>query len=92
VQPQKKLPLWHNVAVENNYAWNKKAAKCLRRTNRVKTIGDLLDRNDGERQNCHKEACQTMARTLITNLPEIINPELTTPEKTKDRNLDHTPK
>ncbi|KAI6113489.1 hypothetical protein EDD16DRAFT_1484079, partial [Pisolithus croceorrhizus] len=34
----KKLPIWHHLAAENNYLWNKKSSKCLRDNHGVRTV------------------------------------------------------
>ena len=91
-ETKRELPIWHNIGVENNYAWNKKAAKCLRNNHDIKTIGDLDDYDIGEGYDCQTEACRKMGKTLIKNLPDIANPKLETPKKTRERNLDHTPR
>ncbi|KAG2028553.1 hypothetical protein BDR03DRAFT_828964, partial [Suillus americanus] len=32
------MPIWHHPAINNNYLWNKPAAKCLRDTHKILTV------------------------------------------------------
>ncbi|KAF9521274.1 hypothetical protein CPB83DRAFT_865575 [Crepidotus variabilis] len=87
------MPLWHNInMIENNYLWNKRAAKCLKNTHQIKTIGDLAEYRMGQGINCGKEACRNMADKIWEEIPAIINPNNQTPRKTRQLDLDHTPR
>src|SRR5258708_20771298 len=37
-----RVPVWYNFAVNKNWLWNKKAAKCLRNNHEIKVIVDLM--------------------------------------------------
>jgi recombinational DNA repair protein RecR len=84
-----KLPIWHNINCINNYQWNKKAAKEMRNDFEIMTIYDLIQANNNDilKTNAQKN----ITKTLINNLPRIINPEVETPKKVKEKNLDLTP-
>jgi zinc-binding in reverse transcriptase len=92
IETKKKLPFWHNIEVNNNYLWNKKAAKCLRDKSNVKTVGDLVQLMEEDTLPCGEEACRKMVSKLLHVLPEIINPMKNTPEKINQQNLDLTPR
>ena len=87
--------VWHHVMkTKENYSWNKLAAKCLRETHRVQTIGELNDfikTNEVRLGNeCTKqEACLKMAKRLIEMPSEKWDSNKRTPYKD---NLDHTEK
>ena len=87
--------VWHHVMKpKENYSWNKLAAKCLRETHRVQTIGELNDfikTNEIRLGNeCTKqEGCLKMAKRLIEMPSEKWDPNKRTPYKD---NLDHTEK
>jgi len=85
-----KIPIWHNFAVNENWLWNKKAAKCLRNNHEVKTTEDLVnERRKHYNMRCENEKnCESMISNLLNKLPEIIDPVRNTPRKD---NLDHTP-
>ena len=91
-ETKKKLPFWHNIEVNNNYLWNKKAAKCLRDKCNVRTVGDLVQLMEEDILPCGDAACKRMVPKLIDALPDIINPVKTTPKKIRQQNLDLTPK
>ena len=87
--------VWHQVMKpKENYSWNKLAAKCLRETHRVQTIGELNDFikvNEIQLGNeCTKqEACLKMAKRVIEMPSEKWDPNKGTPYKD---NLDHMEK
>jgi ribonuclease HI len=86
-----KMPVWHNFAVNKNWLWNKKAAKCLRDNHEVKDVQDLINEKRGpQTANCeNSKRCEAMATNLLYQLPELIDPVRNTPRKD---NLDHTPR
>jgi len=86
-----KMPIWHNFTINENWLWNKKAAKCLRNNHEVKTTQDLVnERRIPYNARCENEKnCSSMISNLLNQLPEIIDPIRNTPRKD---NLDHTPK
>jgi ribonuclease HI/exonuclease III/chemotaxis regulatin CheY-phosphate phosphatase CheZ len=89
---KRKLPIWHHIAVKDNYTWNKAAARCLKKNHEIKTVGQLQDFiiYNQDAQGCkNKEKCLRIANTLMGKIPEKFNPLMNTP--TKD-NLDHTPR
>lgn len=89
-ETKEEQPLWHNILMNKaNYLWNKKTAKCLRNNHKIMTIGDLI--RDRDEHKC-RAACTRMREKLIKIIPEIINPLKGTPEKIREKNLDHTPK
>ena len=87
--------VWHHVMKpKENYTWNKLAAKCLRETHRVQTVGELNDFikiNEIQLGNeCTKqEACFKMAKRLIEMPSKKWDPNKRTPYKD---NLDHMEK
>ena len=83
-------PLWHNIMMkEENYQWNKKSARCLRKKHKIETIGDLIDWNDTKE--C-SQACNKMSERLVSMIPDIVNPLKETPQKIKLMKLDLTPR
>ncbi|KAI6128057.1 hypothetical protein EDD17DRAFT_1473331, partial [Pisolithus thermaeus] len=82
----KKLPIWHHLAAENNYLWNKKSSKCLRDNHGVRTVNHLLTVPIAPACN-NPQTCQKMADILLNRLPMKFNP-LTQPPI---HPLDHTP-
>ncbi|KAF9455795.1 hypothetical protein BDZ94DRAFT_1179178 [Collybia nuda] len=89
------MPIWHHSeAVEANYHWNKKAARCLRNNHQIRKVKDLEENINGSYHiNCNgQEQCQKIGETIMWKLPDKYNPLLQTPKKIKERNLDHTPR
>jgi len=86
-----KMPVWHNFAINENWLWNKKAAKCLRNNHEVRTTEDLVnERRKQYNHNCENDKnCNEMINSLMNQLPELIDPVRNTPRKDM---LDHTPK
>lgn len=85
------MPVWHHFAVNNNYYWNKKAARCLRQKHGISTVGDMetFVKNNRSTSWCdNNERCRQIAQTIMELLPEKFNPLIN--YKNKDE-LDHTP-
>ena len=88
---KEQLPIWHHIASLDNYGWNKKAAKCLRKNHNIQTIKDLTNEIEiPDQKACQTTVrCQEMAQTLLNKIAPKYNPMNTTPRKD---NLDHTPR
>ena len=87
---KKDMVIWHHPAILNNYYWNKKTSKCLRKNHHIYKVGEIEDfvMRPRMRTHCnHTSKCVRMARTLLALLPNKYNPQSTTPHKD---NLDHT--
>ena len=41
-ETKRQMPVWHHIAAETNYKWNKKSSKCLRGTHGLMWVGDFL--------------------------------------------------
>jgi ribonuclease HI len=86
------MPMWHHIAATNNYLWNKKGARQLRKTHKVKTVGDLMiviNSLSAYNECLNHQSCINVGSSILEILPTKYNPTMETPHK--DR-LDHTPR
>jgi ribonuclease HI/exonuclease III len=90
------MPIWHHHAIQNNYYWNKKAARCLRNNHKITKVEDLINYiQNSDRYGrfgsivCESVyACNKIAKMILNLLPDKYNPVHNTPIKD---NLSHTP-
>jgi hypothetical protein len=91
VDTKRKLPIWHHIAITDNYTWNKKATKCIRENHKIKTVRQLENlkyNRPANNKKCENPVrCQNIMTTLLNKLPPKFNPDNKTPHKD---NLDHT--
>jgi exonuclease III len=88
---KKQVPIWYNWTITDNYRWNKKSTKCLRRHHGITTVGELFDFVNGvhPQMACNtRNECAEMSRQVLASLPDKYNPLFNTPRRD---GLDHTP-
>ena len=91
-ETKRMMPIWHHIAAENNFLWNKKASKCLRDTHEIKLVGDLEDFVGDEESLpiCETDPrCKSIAKKLLNFIAPKFNVTCITPRRD---NLDHTPR
>lgn len=83
LETKRNLPIWHHLAVNSNYLWNKKQAKCLREKHNIRTVEDLeklVNRRTVTRRCPNPKNCKNFGRILINLLSPKYDPREQSPQ------------